>query len=126
MFDKKDPKKIRRFTREDLDKLIPNFGGKLEPPRDYTDRKEQNREKLEKSKEEEAKDLLLKAIEYYKTNSPNKDCTLKIGDLELHEELDQLSEKQLFEVQRLLDFGHDYREMGRCLIDIIWATISYH
>lgn len=118
MLNKKDGKEIRRFTREDLDKLIPNFGGKLEPPKDYTERKEENKVKLEKSQQEEAKDLLLKAIEYYKEDSPNKDCTLKIGNLGLHEELDKLSEKQLFEVQKILDFGHDPYIGKRLIISI--------
>ena len=99
MINKKDPNKIRRFTREDLEGLIPNFGEQKKAPKDYTERKQQDTVKKQKTIQDNAKDLLVNAIEYYNTYAPNKDCTLEIGALGLHEELDRLSEKQLFEVQ---------------------------
>jgi len=118
MLNKEDPNKIRRFSREDLKNLIPNFGDQVKPPRDYIERVSQEKQKREKTLQEEAKDFLLRAIEYFNSYSPERPTTLNIGNLGLFEELDKLSEKQLFEVQKILDFAHDPFEGKRFIQSI--------
>ena len=124
MWTNKDPTAIGRLkNKETLKNLIPGLGkhgkGKIIL---YEDRIKKEREDRKLGKSDLAKDLLIKSIEYYKKNF--KSTQIKI-DLEktLGENLDVLSESQLFEVNFILDFCHDpkdfdHPEIARMIVSI--------
>lgn len=127
MWTNKDPTAIGRLKNKDaLKNLIPGLGkegkGKIIL---YEDRIKEERLTWKEEKSNIAKDLLIKSIEYYKKNF--KGTQIKIDpEKTLGENLDVLSESQLFEVNFILDFCHDPKDFERIDIPRIIISIPDH
>ena len=124
MWTNKDPTSIGRLKNKDgLKGLIPGLGkegkGKIIL---YEDRIMKEREDRKLGKSNLAKKLLKNSIDYFKQNF--KDTKIKIDpEKSLGENLDLLTEEQLFEVNVILDFCHDpkdfdHPEIARMLVSI--------
>lgn len=124
MWTNKDPTSIGRLKNKNgLKGLIPGLGkegkGKIIL---YEDRIMKEREDRKLGKSNLAKKLLKNSIDYFKKNF--KDTKIKIDpEKSLGENLDLLTEEQLFEVNVILDFCHDpkdfdHPEIARMLVSI--------
>lgn len=114
----KDLNKIGRLANsEGLRKIIPNFDEKK--IRTYEERRQEERKKRENDKNMETLELLKASIEYYERLAPLKDCTIILKGVSLEEELNNLTEAQLFEVQKILDFAHDPFQGQRLIVSIV-------
>jgi len=81
-------------------------------------RKERMEQESLKNKEE--KELLLKAVKYYDENYPNSKQQIewtkpkehiKVGKLTIQEELEKLTEKELYGIYEIFRYFHDERQM---------------
>lgn len=127
MWTNKDVTKIGRLKNKDgLKGLISGLGkegkGKII---DYDDRIKKEREDRKLGKSNIAKKLLTNSIDYFKKNF--KDTSIKIDPKKsLGENLDVLTEEQLFEVNYILDFCHDPKDFEHPEIPRMIVSIPDH
>jgi len=121
----KDPTSIGRLKNKDtLKRLIPGLGEpkKIVP---YEDRIKKEREDRKVGKGDLAKDLLAKSIDYFIKNF--KETKIKIDPKKtLDENLDVLTEEQLFEVNYILDFCHEPKGFDRFDVSRMIISIPDH
>ena len=126
MWTNKDVTKIGRLKNKDtLKGLIPGLGTQRSKTIDYNDRIKKQREDTKNVKDNSKKDLLIKSIIYYEKNF--KTTLIKISpEKTLGENLDVLTEAQLFEVNYILDFCHDPKDFEHPEIPRLIVTIPEH
>lgn len=125
MWTNKDPNAIGRLAKKDtLAKLIPGFKDKdkIIP---YDERVKKGRAEQITNKDDLARELLLKSLEYSKENF-KKSAIILDSKKTLEENLDLLTEEQLFEIQEILDFCHIPKDFGLWKVERLIVSIPDH